>query len=342
MIKNDSQLKIVREQMATAEAALDSLRQDVLPKNKKMYELMAESNIEMILSLRGEIDTYVGIAAIPETADIVISLEGDGVGLGHTSAALVTRFIDRFRRGLQSAVEILESVKRPDTSRRRERWIETICDLPFVGVVPGSVKIMLGEPESQGLFSEEEKNSFAKALDLVFDGLSWADLNCEESSEHPFANLEKETRQSMLGLINRLLPPSRGPVEQVAFQRRAHRDAGGTLTTATLTRGSRNRIRNELESLVSEAKFLEVEGVIREVDLDAQTFVLRERSESQPDLSCEYGAELEDAVKELLDSRVIVTGSLEKSHKTKRSKMSADTIEQASQEPIPKQGNGME
>jgi len=49
MIKNDSQLKIVREQMTTAEAALDSLRRDVLPQNKKMYDLMAEPNIEMIL-----------------------------------------------------------------------------------------------------------------------------------------------------------------------------------------------------------------------------------------------------------------------------------------------------
>ena len=332
MITNEKQLQVVREQLATAEAALDSLRREVLFQNPEMYEVMSESYIDMILSLRGEIDAYLGIEAIPETADLVISLEGQRVGLGHTSAALVTRFIDTFRRGLQSAVEIIESIDRPDAAHRRARWIENICDLPFVGVVPGSVKILLGEPEFQGLFSQEEMQSFSKAVDLVFEGLTWADTYNVDSPDHPFANLSKETRQSLLGLISRLLPPRSGDVERVAFRRKASPESVGKSTTATLTRSSRERIRAALEEMATDAEYAELEGVIRSVDLDTQTFVLRERPDNQPDLPCEYGSELEDAVKEFLDSRVLVAGSLQTSQKTKKARMSADTIELVSKD----------
>ena len=144
MIQNDTQLGIVREQLARAEAALESLRHEVQPKNEQMYRVMAESYVDTILSLRADVDAYLGIV-VTQTAE--------------------------------------------------------------------------------------------------------QDTECGE-----------------------------------------------------------------------------LEGVIRSVDLDAQTFVLRDRPDAEPDLLCEYGPDLEDAVKECLDSRVIVAGSIETSRKTHKSKMSADRI----------------
>ena len=292
MINNDEQLTVVREQMATAEAALDALRRELRPQNAEMYGVMAESYIDMILTLRAEIDAYLEIAAIPETADLVISLKGRRVGLGQTSAGLVTRFIDTFRRGLQSAVEILESVNRKDTARRRERWIEKICDLPLVGVGPGSVKILLGEPESESLFTEDEKESLTNALDFIFMGLNWADTNNKISASEAFSQLSEETRQSLLALITRLLPPRSGRVESVEFQRRLPNVGRSRFITAVLTEKSRDRIRSEIARLASNTEFAELEGVIRSVD-----------------------------------SVVIVSGSVETSRKTQKSKMSADNIE---------------
>ena len=73
----------------------------------------------------------------------------------------------------------------------------------------------------------------------------------------------------------------------------------------------------------------EVEGVIRSVDLDAQTFVLRERPNNLPDLPCEYSRQIEEAVKEFLGRRVTVSGTLETSRLTGREKLEAETIEAA-------------
>ncbi|MEY2724272.1 MAG: hypothetical protein RLZZ458_139 [Planctomycetota bacterium] len=332
MIRNNDELKIVREQLARAEAALESLRNDVLPKSRQMYQVMAEPCIDTIVELRGQIDTYLEIVTVPESADIVISLEGDRVGLGRTSAAAVTRVIDTFRRGLQSAVEIQESIRRCDTSRRRDRWVEAICDLPLVGTTAGSVRIMLGEPQTQNLFRDEERAAFHQALTLIFDGLVWADIETSDAVDHPFNTLHPDTKQAMLGLLTRLLPPRTGDIERISFLGRNAESSAG-FRRATLTRGSRDRIRRAIEALSTDTKFVELEGVIRSVDLDAQTFALRDRADNQPDLQCEYGSDLEAAVKTSLDCRVIVNGSLETSQKTKKSKLLADSIEFVAEEP---------
>src|SRR5579872_3462746 len=69
MITNDAELEVVRKQLARVEAALDSLRREVKPKNEKTYHLMAETSIDLLQSLRSEIDAYLGIAPLPENAD---------------------------------------------------------------------------------------------------------------------------------------------------------------------------------------------------------------------------------------------------------------------------------
>jgi hypothetical protein len=91
-----------------------------------------------------------------------------------------------------------------------------------------------------------------------------------------------------------------------------------------------------MERLAAGRKFTEAEGVIRQIDLDAQTFVLRERPEGQPDLPCEYPGALAETVKDLLGCRVKVSGLLETSRLTRRSTMEAEAIEPlASDERVP-------
>jgi hypothetical protein len=325
MIRNESELKVVREQLARAESALDVIRREVFPKNPRMYAVMAEPYADTIQELRMSIDAYFEIGST-RVADLEIALQGDRVGLGRTSAAIITRFTDTFRRGLQSAVELVESIKRADTGRRRERWVESICDLPFIGVVPGSVRILLGEPNDQSLFSDENRESLHKALDLIFQGLEWADLDSQQSEKHPFTKLPKETQQSLLALLTQLLPPRTGDVTSVAFKRRKSAADETAPVAARLTRGSRSRIREAIQELVSEFEFVELSGVIRSIDLDANTFVLRDRPDSEPDLDCQYGPNVEEAVKEYLDCLVIVSGTLETSRKGK-STLAADSIE---------------
>jgi hypothetical protein len=76
MITNAAELEVVRKQLARVEAALDSLRQEVKPKSEANYALMSESYVEMLTSLRAEIDAFTRIA--PGSLDRTYS-QADGV-----------------------------------------------------------------------------------------------------------------------------------------------------------------------------------------------------------------------------------------------------------------------
>ena len=69
MIHNDEQLQVVQEQLARVEQALASIRKDILPKNPRNYAVFSESYIDMIRTLRAEIDAYLGLDLTAPSAD---------------------------------------------------------------------------------------------------------------------------------------------------------------------------------------------------------------------------------------------------------------------------------
>lgn len=328
MITNDEELAFVRKQLARVEAALDSLRQDVKPKNERTYQVMAVSYVDAIQELRTQVEAYlgVGLGSALERAPLVISLEGPEVALGRTSSGVVTRIIDAFRRGLQSLVEAMENAGAPSSARRKERWIERICDLPLAGLAPGSVQVMFERPQGDGLFSEEEQKALDRAVEALFDGLEWAEAEPDAPAARSLAQLSEATRWTVLKVVSHLLPPQSGPVERLGFQRRSGQ-ASAPVRRAALTARMRRRVRDEIARLSADQKYTEVDGVVRSIDLDARTFVLRDRPEGAADLPCEYGEGIEEAVKESLDRRVRVSGVLEYSRIHRRPTMAADDVE---------------
>jgi hypothetical protein len=323
MIANDNELRITRERLALAEAALDACRRDFLPHNEVQYRLFAGSTVDLILSIRADIDAYLGIGPDP---DLAISLEGQSVALGQTSASIVSRSIDTFRRGLQSVAAVLHADRQSDGVPGRAAWIERLCELSLVGVGPGSVQVFLDlSATADRLFAEEDRRFLDDTLTTLFDGLEWAARE-GEAVPPSLERLSPSTRLSVLGVVSRLLPPQTGPVEQITYRRRSAGPARPPCRAA-LTRQSRQRVHREMERLAADRRFTVAEGVIRQIDLDAQTFILRERPEGQADLPCAYPASLEETAKELLDRRVHVAGLLETSRSSQRSKMGAEAIE---------------
>ena len=327
MIQSDDELVVYRQQAQRMEDAIVSLRREVRTSNPEMYGIMVEEFADQLNSLREQIDSYLEIQAVPETADLLIALEGEGVSLGHTSVAAVTRIVDRFRTSIQSVVELVEKVNRPDTARRRSRWIEQMCDFPLVGVQPGSVQVLLASPQFDTLLGPEEKATLDKAIDLFFDALVWAaEPGDKESSA--YSGLSADEQRTLVALVSQLLPPTRGDVSQVRFGRYSLGGKRVLQTNAVLTRKSRDRVRVMLERLTSTQSFAEFVGIIRRVNLDRQAFTLR--TDDSTEIACEYGKELEEVVKESLDQNVTVVGVVSESQKTGRKQMTVEAIEATS------------
>jgi hypothetical protein len=64
MIRNDEELTLTRDQLLLIEDALVALRREILPKNRKNYEVLSEGYIQQITTLRAEIDAYLGVAPV--------------------------------------------------------------------------------------------------------------------------------------------------------------------------------------------------------------------------------------------------------------------------------------
>jgi hypothetical protein len=322
MIYTDHELAIVREQLGRAEKALKAIRDEVRPVNESRFLLMAESYVQMILELRGQIDTYLGLEAVCQAqTELELGLEGNGIRLGHSPASLVTRVLDAFRRGLQSVVEAVESTERTvvRTAGRRKRWIEQLCDLPLVGVASGSVRVQLGEPTSLSgaLLESEDREFYQHIMGLLRDGLACAtgEINAEQIPE--------PLRQSVLNAVRKLVPAPRGALDVITFSGRAI--GGGKIYR--VTRNARERLEQEVRRVAVLKEITSVEGVIREVDLDRNTFLLRERPEEAAELPCEYAENDEEDVKSFLDKRVLVSGTLRTSPKAGRQTMDVEVIE---------------
>lgn len=321
MIQTAGQLELVREQLALVETALASLRDTVKPKSEERFRLMAESYVEQMISLRAQIDAYLGVGTVTTTADVVIGLEGEEVRLGEAPASLVTRALDTFRRGLQSIVETRQSLDAPQrVSGRRKLWIERLCDPPVLGLAHGSLQICLGEPDTGELFTQEDRELYRKSLDLLVAGLAWATATDTDriDAEAP----APQVRHEVLSAVRKLVPPRGGAVQAVSFHGRLVRSDA----PLRLTQETRGRVDAELKRMAVIREETRDVGTIREVDLDRNTFILRDR-EAASDLDCEYDEKDEPEVIAFLNARVIVSGTMRTSTKTKRHTLEVDTIE---------------
>ena len=317
------ELELTREQLARAERAMEAIRREILPANKATYQLMAEGYVEQIQRLRAQIDAYLGIDAVLDSqSNVVISLEGERVRLGDTAVGVMTKIVDSFRRGLQALVSFRSSqALPPGATGRPKRWVAQLCDLPLVAVQPGSLKIVLGEPDTEGLFQDQDRALLQENLRVLFQGIRWAASDNKEGYPPEIAN-DPTLQHLLLKVLLNLTPPRDSPVESIGFGGAAV----GHLEMLRLRSAARLRLNEALASFEDECP-TEVVGVIREVDLDKRAFSLRERADGASPLDCEYDETNEDAVKSFLDEPVIIRGILRTSRKTKRQTMEVESIE---------------
>jgi hypothetical protein len=114
-------------------------------------------------------------------------------------------------------VEILESIKRETHPGVGIAGLSRSAICRLWERPPAASKSCWASLRHNTLFKDEEREAFHKALKLIFDGLAWADVKSEDSPDHPFNSLNTDTKQALLGLLTRLLPPRNGDIERVSF-----------------------------------------------------------------------------------------------------------------------------
>jgi hypothetical protein len=307
MIQNDEQLDQALHARQKLERALKALRARVHDRNPVLYAAMAQDYLDQIRQIQEAIDDYIGVPeAKAASAPIWLGLEGKRIHIGDLSSKLVADWLNRMRIAIQTVAEYYEEGAVRLLGRPKAP-IAAMADFRIVGLREGSVLIglRLPQPEQGELFprlQEEDRNAAELAVDRILRLAAWASSTDGYQAAYEIAP-DAEERQLLATQMLRLIPPARGPVSKTTF----HGPAVPKETGIRLVADVRARVSALAHGEVQE-EYREYEGVLREIDLDAQRVIVRNRPDRGPNVTCRVPDELMDAAERALNHRVRVGG----------------------------------
>ena len=296
-----------RQVLASIEEALAALRARVEPVNPELFRAMSEDYVDDILRIRAEIDAYTGLSATAiERAPLWLVLEGTSLNAADVSSRLLSDWLDKIRKSIQNVTDYLQRGE-IRFGGRPSRALLDATDLRVVAFATGSVRIGLRLPTFtvQGDAFESEdagtRRSPRRAVERLLEMALWVQSATVELPRDVFPDNDEAT--IVANQLADLVPSRRGLVRSIRFE--------GALVPNTepvrLRAEDRQKLRGliQLLSVVSEE---ETFGLVREIDLDAQRIILRERGAGTPDMKCFIPDHLMDTAEEALDKMVRVKG----------------------------------
>lgn len=306
MIETEPQLEQARRVLAATESALSALRRRVAASNHALFQAMSETYVSDITRLRADIDAYVGTAqALEGRAPLWIGLEGAGLTVSDVSTRLLSEWLDRTRKAVLNVTEYLQT-RRVRSGGRPAAELIALTDLRLVAMAEGSIRVGLKLPPSQAqqeMFDGDDASVPLPrlAVERLLAMALWAQ---SESATPPLeAFRDRDEAAVVADQLSHLVPSARGAVRVVSF-------SGAFAPSESAVRllpQARPRLR-ALMQLLSTVTEDNVIGTIREIDLDAQRVILRERGAGNPDMRCSVPDDLMPVVEGLLDRVVAVRG----------------------------------
>lgn len=295
MIANDMELEHTREQIVRLETALAELRARIYQQNPERFRLMAESYLNEIEMLRARVDEYVGVrAARLATSDYVLRIVSPALPEGVTSASVLSRGISALQKGLQRIGQFIVRTEFTPRIDIPPRSLAQHIELEVVAAGIGSFEVGLR------LVSLDEAIIPGESLGAAVRKFSQVAQHVV-GEEATLATLRKivpdlNAELQVLQALKELAPSRRRREVSISI-------AGHSLEGALeLNADTRIHISRLIQYSTRDAH---IEGTVREVDLDRNTFKVRSAAGVY---RCRYDEALEHQVIQALDHRVRVSG----------------------------------
>lgn len=312
MILNKESKKVAELQILRLENSLIDIKAKT-NNNSALFKIVSIPYIDRIRVLRSEIEEFIGVTNSEENSDLIIRISGEEIGKGKAPSSIVINSLSNFKSSITNTYANILGITNLDNIPKA---IKDICDFSLVGTLEGSIQLVLEVPEdSNTLFSDEE---LFKTINIIQDVSYWA---LKQGSKEELEEIIPDNELSIKILNNVLkLTPSTEDSKIHSIQ------LYGNLITKDkeliLTKETRSFIKDFIKEV--ELDTIQITGVIREIDLDKKSFILRDVNiEGLKEVHCKYNEQI-NSVK--LNTKVLVTG-IEKSRRTKISKMVLTHVE---------------
>lgn len=299
-ISSNAEFRQAIEQAGRIEQGLLSLHRDLPSATSRNLALLVEGPLDQLAELQADIQEYLLRARGEDFVEM--RLIGPRIHLRDTPTSVLTNMLDAVRKGIQAIAELRMKGQR---SARPTAELKRLCDFRVLALAPGSLRILMRLPEDdQSSMFGGEPNPAAVALDDYLSAAGWADSE-EDTAALDDKLWDSKLRKAVLSELERVLPRPRGEIEYVEFSGPRVEVKSGT-KRVRLSRLTRERLNSAIDRMTHEVQETHT-GVLREIDLDHLTFILRRAGELVQ--TCSFGEELQDAAKGALDKTVTVTGS---------------------------------
>ena len=301
MINNLEEKQFIEKRINKLENILFDLKERLLPEREEQYKAMASVYVRKIIELREEIESYIGMDnVLIERDDINIHMVGPSIGYGKVPIGVFSTYLNNLRASVKKNYGIIyDKSKIP-------KDISLLTDFTLNQVAKGSINISLSIPTEQFTFLPDME--LTESLKIYFKLLEYISSGKNINEIATINNIDNDKLVKLLLNILKIMPDDRN-IKNIDISGRVLGDGNKIY----LNHESKKTILKKIQDINLEEKNISVKGVIREVDLDKLTFLLREVETIEKGKQikcCIVNSELED-LGEYLNSRVEVTGVLD-------------------------------
>lgn len=311
----EDRVSLVADQLVAALKLAESLNLD--------RDAVQRPYLELIRSLY---ESDFGMARLMDSSDLVTRYESKTTGLSRPRVGLLSSVLSSLRDQLR---EVIKSVVGLTAATSRVEW-PSILDPRLSGLGAGSlvVGVSVGsiDPEDivqptldldKGLIESVRRT--IRTLPVVARYVMDDRIDPELSSQID----DPAIRDTLMVATSRLAPSGRGSIQQVSFIAPGLDDQA----PRPLTGRSRMVLRAALDRPVLPSKLSgEFRGRVREIDLDARRFEIRNVDGLGFAIRCVYAPERGDDAGQWLDATVEVTGTYETDNSGRPRLMTAETV----------------
>lgn len=241
-----------------------------------------------------------GVPLLPAHRALVsVKLDGPELSTGRAPSSVVKRAVE----GMGGALKVLLDWTIAATKQAKPERMRRLYDLPVQQLAFGSVEVGFALPaDAQGnLFPDDEQKVLRSALTMLDEALAWA-----SSEEDAILPADEDQRSAYLEAIEKLVPPSRGPVTTTKVGGRGLRAS----RIRVLDRTATERVRVAIQQMKRPPGPVSYTGLIRELDKDRSTFTLRDDAGNDI-CACSFNDDLSSEVERAfaLVTRVTIVGN---------------------------------
>lgn len=296
MINSEAELRSTLEALSILYLGLEALRREFRSQPEQL-RLLAEGPLDEIFRLETELSAYSQAFGTSPRIGLWMSLAGGLARWTETPSRLLSSNLDNLRRGVQAITTFDLTGK---TGQRPTPRILEASDPDVVLLQPGSLSIGLRWHATDQLTPPETVDSAAQnAVRSLLEAIKDLDMN----GPHALSTEDPRRRRVLLRAVAELSPSKRSELEVVAF-------SGLDVPwrePLILSRRTRETAQAALKEAAGNDEVI-IEGEIRGLDLDKQTFKLREVRRAE-EIVCKADSIGFDQVVKALGSRVRVFGS---------------------------------